>query len=222
MTETVGLNNHWPRVNGDGSRLAFISEADLAGRNADGNEELFYTDNRGVTYVQVTDTDAGIRSPDFPAINYLGDRIAFSSRSDFVGDNEDRNEEVFVYDIPSQTFIQATDGTGGCSSQVPGEEGPVFDLSGNLVVLMSNCDFNGGNSDGSFEACVADLKTGAVEQITQSSQDAYGMSISGDGRLVAVFSRGGRFCREQRATGATRSFSLIDRTELHPVDRWSG
>jgi Tol biopolymer transport system component len=210
VTETVGVNNFRPRLNGDGSRLAFLSEANLAGTNADGNKELFYSDDRGLTYSQVTDTDAGIRSPNFPAINYLGDRIAFSSRNDFVGDNGDRNEEVFVYDIPSRTFFQATDGTGGCSSQVPGEEGPVFDLSGNLVVLMSDCDFNGGNQDGSFEACVADLKKGSVEQITQSSVDTYGMSISGDGRLVAMSSRGGNFVGDND-DGSNEIF-LFDRT----------
>jgi Tol biopolymer transport system component len=195
VTETVGADvyNLRARLNGDGSRLTFISNANLAGTNTDGNQELFYTDNRGLSFAQVTNADAGISHPDFPAISYLGDRIAFTSRNDLTGNNGDGNEEVFVYDIPSRTFIQATDGTGGCSSQVPGDEGPVFDLSGNLVVFMSNCDFNGGNPDGSFEAHVADLASGAVEQITQSAEDAYGMSISGDGRLVALYSRGGNY-----------------------------
>jgi len=196
VTETVGVDSSRPHLNGDGSRLAFISEADLAGTNPDGNKELFYTDNEGQTYIQVTDTEGGLRSPNTPAMNYLGDRIAFSSKNDFTGENGDRNKEVFVYDIPSGTFIQATDGTDGCSSSVPSGNGPVFDLSGDLLVLMSDCDFNGDNPDGGFEACVADLKTGTVEQITQSSEDTYGMSISGDGLLVAAWSRGGNFVGE--------------------------
>lgn len=37
----AGVENRSPRVNGDGTRVAFLSNGNLMGKNADGNEEVF-------------------------------------------------------------------------------------------------------------------------------------------------------------------------------------
>ena len=201
----------WPRLSADGSRLVFISEADLTGSNADGNRELFYTDDRGASFVQVTDTSSANRSPYFPEIDYLGHHIAFSSRNDFTGANADRNEELFVFNIPSGRFTQVTHSSGSCGNQVPGDEGPAFDLSGNLLVFMSDCNFTGQNPDGSFEAYFADLTSGTIEQLTDSSLNSFAQSISGNGQRVALFSWGADHAG-RNADGSWEVF-IYDRTD---------
>jgi hypothetical protein len=41
ITTTSGCENGFPSLNADGARLAFASECDLTGQNADGNSEVF-------------------------------------------------------------------------------------------------------------------------------------------------------------------------------------
>jgi Tol biopolymer transport system component len=93
ITNTTVGNNFSPAINATGSRIAFVSNSDLVGGNADGNSEIFLWD-ASTGFSQITNTTSGISET--PAINAAGNRIAFHSDADLVGTNGDRNNEIFL------------------------------------------------------------------------------------------------------------------------------
>jgi hypothetical protein len=59
ITFTTGAGIDVPSINGDGTHIAFTSNRDLTGDNADGNFEIFLYDTESGTFTQVTDTTGG-------------------------------------------------------------------------------------------------------------------------------------------------------------------
>jgi Tol biopolymer transport system component len=97
-----------PRINGAGTRIAFPADVDPLGSNGDGSVEIFLWDaSTGLT--QVTNTTSGISY--VPAINAIGNRIAFSSNANPLGSNGDGNFEIFLWDA-STGLTQITNTTG--------------------------------------------------------------------------------------------------------------
>jgi hypothetical protein len=72
-----GVENRSPRVNQDGTRVAFRSNGNLVGRNADGSEELFlWIDGSPPRLRQVTDTRPESIADPGPAPYPIGRRLA--------------------------------------------------------------------------------------------------------------------------------------------------
>ncbi len=94
ITVSMGGSNEDPAINGDGSAIAFESDRNLTGTNADENREIFlYRAGTGIT--QITNSIGG--SSFNPAINSAGTAIAFNSTSnDLTGTNADENDEIFL------------------------------------------------------------------------------------------------------------------------------
>jgi uncharacterized protein (TIGR03437 family) len=135
---TRTINNVTPVISGDGTKIVFVSNADLAGTNADGNFEIYLADlPRGATTATITRlTDTGadftgetvkeIFSNFSPAINDDGSTVAFLSTrrtlnavangpAQFTALKEgpnnadpDGNAELFLLDIPGRRYSQAT------------------------------------------------------------------------------------------------------------------
>jgi Tol biopolymer transport system component len=129
-----------PSVSADGSRVAFLSDVDLVGRNADENVELFV--RHGGTTRQITRT-TGV-DVEGPRISRNGNHIAFASTGNFLGTNADGSLEVFV----------ATCGTAlKCDGQnvtvVVGQNNPT---AGNDVIYgtRGNDTVNGGAGNDRF------------------------------------------------------------------------
>ncbi|MBK6805292.1 MAG: PD40 domain-containing protein [Betaproteobacteria bacterium] len=100
-----------PSINGDGTRIAFRSNRDLTGGNADSNEEIFlWTSGSGFT--QITSSTGGSNTA--PTINGDGTRIAFNSNRNLTGGNVDLNREVFLWTSGSGN-AQVTNSIGGGS-----------------------------------------------------------------------------------------------------------
>ncbi|MHC4182840.1 MAG: TolB family protein, partial [Planctomycetota bacterium] len=86
VTTTTGGDNVNPSINADGTRVAFDSDRDITGGNADNNNEIFIFDTTtGFTQVTTTTVGSNLR----PSINADGTRVAFISRNDITGGNAD-------------------------------------------------------------------------------------------------------------------------------------
>ena len=57
-TSVLGPNSE-PSISGDGARIAFVSNSDLTGGNADSNEEIFLYNTATNSFTQVTHTIGG-------------------------------------------------------------------------------------------------------------------------------------------------------------------
>lgn len=94
--------NASPSVTANGTRIAFLSNRNLTGQNADGNFEIFRFDANTGTLVQVTNTTGGdnnvalIKANDSPSVTADGTHIAFDSNRDLMGQNADGNRELFL------------------------------------------------------------------------------------------------------------------------------
>jgi Tol biopolymer transport system component len=93
------VRNGSPTINADGSRVAFLSNGNLVGRNADGNEEIFlWIAGAPPRLEQVTNT----KDDDAPTNNsgpYLigdGHRLLFRSHADLDRRNGDGSPEIFL------------------------------------------------------------------------------------------------------------------------------
>lgn len=89
--------------------------------------------------------------------NFAGTRIAIESNCDLTGANPDGNREIFLVD-PLGAVAQLTDTTGCANAD------PSIDALGGSVAFDSDCDFDGGNVDGSVEIFIA--TTVGVTQLT--------------------------------------------------------
>ena len=154
-----------PAISADGSVLAFDSDCDLTGGNADGSVEIFVYD--GAAFTQVT--SGQFCSSASPSLNAAGDRVSFDSDCDLTGANADGNAEIFQSVIGGATTQLTSDGTGlGC-----GSFDAASNASGDLVAFDSDCDLTGRNADQIVEIFqVAGDQT--VTQLTVSTDDTCG------------------------------------------------
>ena len=175
-----------PSVNNNGTRIAFVSNADLVpGSNADGNDEVFMFD-RKKGFRQVTSTATCFSAE--PAINQAGTRIAFSSTCDLVPpSNMDGNQEIFVFDA-KHGLTQLTDTATCVSTQ------PATDAAGKRIAFMSSCDLvSGQNTDLNVEAFLSDPKKGFFQlshTVEGQSQVAGAPSLSNNGKRIAYEQNG--------------------------------
>ena len=92
------LSSYGPSINATGTRIAFVSNADLTGGNSDHNSEIFLFDTTTSALIQITNSVGSPLGRDrrSPSINATGTRIAFEFRADLTGGNPDGNEEIFL------------------------------------------------------------------------------------------------------------------------------
>lgn len=90
-----------PTINAAGTRIAFVSNADLTGGNADGNQELFLFDIPSGAILQLTNSSGGFDGTSFlnsttgGSMSADGTRITFSSDRNLTGNNADGNGELY-------------------------------------------------------------------------------------------------------------------------------
>ncbi len=113
LTQSAGhaASNAQVSISGDGSRLAFVSSANLLGTNADGNQELFVFDLLDDTLTQITQTvGSGSYSVD-PSFNADGTTLAFISAANLTGSNPAGLPQLFVMDLSPHGGTVAAPGT---------------------------------------------------------------------------------------------------------------
>lgn len=176
ITDTAngfGYNDN-PSMNADGTRIAFVSTHDLvpgSPGNADGNQEIFVFDTATRSFTQITDS-IGFGGIWGPVMNADGSRIAFVSNLDLTPGspgNADANAEIFLFDAATGQLAQITDSTGRFGS---GSSDPSISADGTRIAFTSDRDLapgNPGNADGNKEVFLFDTGTGALIQLTNST-----------------------------------------------------
>lgn len=167
LTSGEGCTSSDPVPSADGSRVAFVSNCNLAGKNADGNDEIFlWTSGGPGTTTQLTQSFGCDNLA--PSINGSGFWIAFDSTCNIVGTNNNgRGSEIYRISTAGELQQLTNDPNGGqCDSTSPS-----ISSSGSLVAFDSDCDLVGGNEDLATEIFTVNTSNGNIRQRTTAPQD---------------------------------------------------
>lgn len=169
-------NSDYP-INADGTRIAFLSNANLTGGNPDGNHEIFLW-TQGVGITQITNTTGGNNG--YPFINSTGTRIAFNSSNNLTGTNPDGNQELFLW-TQGVGIAQLTHTTGGNASWWH----PVFTVDSTRIAFVSDRNLTGANPDGNSEIFLWTQGAGIAQITHTTGGDIGGLSMSAGGTRIA-------------------------------------
>lgn len=208
-TTEVGISIN-PSISGDGRTVAFESTEDIAGA---GGSESFRAIRANVSVDPPTFLQMGATRAPAPAVSQDGSRIAFASKDNPLGANNDGNSEIFLYD--GAKLIQVTNTSPGdiANRVINGNFLPAISDDGRFIAFSSNRDLAGQNADGNLEIFVYDTVALSFSQLTSSSgivgsSDA---KISGNGAGVA-------YIRDSGATpSAARDLLMQNRAAPAPV-----
>ena len=107
-----GVFSASPSISADGQRLVFLGDGDLIpGQNPNHVLQVFLYDARDLRYTQLTHFQSATENQFILKLQISGngDSVILTSDADFVpGQNEDGNEEVFVFDLRTDRVIQIT------------------------------------------------------------------------------------------------------------------
>lgn len=98
LTNAVGGTAQGASISGDGSRIAFSSNARLEGGNADGNTEIWLYDLLSDQLTQITDTAAGSFSID-ASLSADGLSLAYSSSANLAGLNPGGSPQIWLQSL---------------------------------------------------------------------------------------------------------------------------
>ncbi len=141
VTDSTGGVNDVPRINQDGTRIAFISNQSYAvenpASNFDNNREVFLAEmgTFGVKLAQLTQTTGGTVS--HPSINADGQRVAFVSDRDPTGGpgNPSNLREIFYADVSPAFAVAVTPVT--TSTLEVGNDQPDISGDGTRIAFVS-------------------------------------------------------------------------------------
>lgn len=169
-----------PSISGDGTRIAFTSDADLTGGNTEHNREVFVYNTETNNFIQVTHTSGSGLGIGDPSISSDGSRVVFMSNFIFT---DDIRAEISLYDMQTGNLTQITNSAGNYYSGAPSISG-----DGTRISFTSNADLTGDNPDHKYEFFLYDTQTGGFTQISHSTGDdsffPMGSRISSDGTHV--------------------------------------
>ena len=181
ITHAGGCSQH-PSINKDGDRVAFLSDRNLTGSNADGNAEVFVWQRATGGFTQVTNS-TGCCNGD-PVISAKNNRVAFRSNLDLVvGNNPDGSEELFLWDSKMGLKQLTNDSSGHCCLSDPTITG-----DGKRIAFESNLDLVGNNADGNVEIFLWDDKAGLTQVTNTTSGGNFSPAISAEGKRIAFVS----------------------------------
>lgn len=172
-----------PCISGNGRYVAFKTIASLDPDDKDCTHDIYLHDRNTGTTRWVT--RAADRESHEPAISHDGRKIAFTSRATTLVANDGNNKgDVFVYDVPSNTFVRASVGSGGTeaneSSGLPSISG-----DGRYVAFTSHATNLGGADTSRWNVYLHDLLTSVTEFVGIAGEGALTSSVSFNGRYVA-------------------------------------
>jgi hypothetical protein len=187
-------------VTKDGKYVAFSSRAyKLIPGDTNGFCDIFVRDRvAGATQI-VSFGTSGTQANEnsyFPMISSDGQAVAFKSfASNLVSNDTNKNFDVFVFDVPTQTIERVSvDSSGAEANQ--GADGCAISADGRYVVFEStSTNLVAGDTNGMPDIFVHDRKTGVTERVDvdssggESDLRSGNPSISADGRYVAFDSR---------------------------------
>ena len=175
-------------VSDDGQWIAFTSPADLVGRNHDMSPELYVMKADGSEIRQLTD-DPAPNAGSVTAVALAGgaSRVAFVSNCDYLGENPDHLDQVFVVDLDGQNLRQLTHATAamGIDSLAAGFGGVAISDDGERVAFATDADLLGQNPEGNREIFAVNADGTGLRQLTSATEgDSTAVQLSGNGQLV--------------------------------------
>lgn len=179
-------------VDGDGSRIAFESDADLVAQNADRNGEIYLYDSAGPTITQITQTSGnGQNDTGALSISADGTKVVFVSSFDLAGGSVD-DLEAYLYDVPGDSITRLTDNPVSPNAELAWVTQAALSADGSTVAFVSDSNFGGGNADGNREIFTVDTSSLAVTQVTSTTGDSSSNepSPSANGAKIAFSSSG--------------------------------
>ena len=185
ITNTTGESlNINPSISGDGRIIGFESTEDLAGA---GSADRFRGIGANISVEPATFFQIGRTRAVAPAVSQDGSRLAFASKDDPLGTNNDGNSEVFLFN--GSNLHQVTNTAPGDANNrvVNGNFQPSISDDGRFIAFSSNRNLTSQNSDGNLEIFVYDSVPATFTQLTNST-GILGFSeakISGDGLTIA-------------------------------------
>ncbi len=140
VTDTADPDNFAnvsPVISADGTKIAFESDQNHTGFNADGNQEIVLYDIAEDDFVRVSSTTGGTSANRSPSINANGSRVVWSTNRNIVGGNVDLNREIVRWtragQFSSTTFV--TNSVAPVSNSVS-----TIDAAGDDIVYASGSD----------------------------------------------------------------------------------
>ncbi len=180
-----------PSLNGDGTRIAFQSDADLLGQGILGGQiEIWLYDSITLTLTRVTTSTGTTSDSENPSISADGTRIAFDSLNDILHEAILPNQrEIWLYDTTTLTYTRIT-------TAVPdGRDSfdPSISADGTKIAFSSDSDFLGeGIPEFGYEMWLYDLTTDTFIRLTHrptSGGNSSHASLNSDGSLLAFQSQ---------------------------------
>ena len=142
--EIINVN---PSLSGNGGQVAFESTGDLAGV---GGNQSFRPIKASMLVEPYRFAPVGNTRAVSPSQSQDGSRIAFASYEDLIGQNEDRNSEIFMLDGSTLTQITKTTSNDLASRLDDGNFQPSISDDGTLITFSSNRNLTGSNGDLNF------------------------------------------------------------------------
>src|ERR1051325_1450609 len=203
-------NNINPSISGDGRIVGFESTEDVAGA---GGAEGFRAIRANVSVDPATFLQMGASRAPAPAISQDGSRIAFASKDNPLGTNNDANSEIFLYDGARLIQVTNTQPADISTRVTDGNFQPSISDDGRYIAFSSNRPLTGQNSDGNLEVYIYDTVAQSLAQLTNSSAvvGASDPKISGNGNSVAYIFDGGS------TPSTSRKLLLVNSNGLSPV-----
>lgn len=180
-------DSNQPSISADGMWVAFQSSADFTGQNPDFSTEIFLANVNDGTIIQITaDPDPMFNiDSQSPSISGDGNIIAFQSDSNIDGLNPDEIQQIFIYNVATDTFTVVSQASGSTSALQA-----AVSADGRFVVYRSTENINGGNPEENSEIFLYEIATDENTQITFTTGSNQRPSINGDGSLLAFESDG--------------------------------
>ncbi len=181
MTSDSAYMSGAPTASGDGSVIAFHSQANWVGSNADHSLEIFVINSDGSGLTQLT---AGSNQSFDPEISADGTVVAFTACADLVGENPPQIPQVYRVNADGTDLEQLTHGAPAwyCSwaTSISGD--------GSVIGLWSFADLTGANPGNDQHAYLLQFGLGLAQLTLDAGESSDAPSISADGSLIAFSS----------------------------------
>ncbi|GAB4373020.1 MAG: hypothetical protein Kow0062_09750 [Acidobacteriota bacterium] len=191
----------YPVICGDGSRILFLSDADLGGLNPERRSELWRIQRDGSGLVRVTHMQSGVITSPLIAISDDGTRIVFESNADPLGQNPDGGREIFAVNGDGTDLRQLSSGTKW-------SESPHISGDGGTVVFQSQEDLAPpGNPLGLRTIYAMNWDGSGLKQLTNGMHGGQWPVVTDDGQTV-VFVGTGFHDASQNPDGGAELWSI--------------
>ena len=176
--------NHQVTASDDASVIAFVSNANYTGGNADLGNEVFVWTSSGIVQITSVTAPVAYSHAASPNLSMDGRYLVFESTADLTGGNADWNREIFLYDRNSASLQQITT-SSGCGNRLP-----TVSLGGNRVAFVTDCSnlASGFNADRNDEVVVWNGGSLATHETTGCDSQSAVIDRNNLGRFVTFVS----------------------------------